>query len=144
MTDLQAALGLVQLTRLDELVERRRTLARTYQQAFDDLDELATAADPSYGTTNFQSFWIQLAADAPVERNALLEALAAQGVSARRGIMAAHLEPAYEASGPWCLPVTHTVTERSLILPIFHQMTDAEQHHVIDVVRAAFRAGRAA
>ena len=52
-------------------------------------------ADPEYGRTNYQSFWILLPDDSPVSRDEILNMLAEAGISARRGIMAAHLEPAY-------------------------------------------------
>ncbi len=56
------------------------------------------------------------------------------GISTRRGIMAAHLEPACQrfATGP--LPCTEHLTDNSLILPLFHDMTVAEQDRVIDVL----------
>ena len=63
--------------------------------------------------------------------------LADAGISARRGIMASHLEPAY-AGGPGPpLPVTERMTSDSLILPLFHEMTEEEQDLVVSVVHAA-------
>lgn len=137
MTDVQAAIGLVQLSRLDGMVARRRELAASYQQALADLPGLRTVRDPDYGTTNYQSFWVLLPDDAPISRNDLLAALAAAGVSARRGIMAAHLEPAYAGHPHRPLPVTEYLTSRSLILPLYHDLTAAEQGRVVDAVRTA-------
>ena len=76
MTDIQAAIGLVQLGRLDAIIERRRQLAARYQEAFADLPGVSTATDPAYGTSNFQSFWVLLPEDAPIDRNDLLAAAA--------------------------------------------------------------------
>ncbi len=90
--------------------------------------------DPSYGTTNFQSYWIVLPDDFPVSRDELLARLDAAGVSARRGIMAAHLEPAYAGHGQPSLPVTERLTRQSLILPLFHGITEADQDLVASVV----------
>jgi perosamine synthetase len=58
-----------------------------------------------------------------------------QGISARRGIMAAHLEPAYAERAPARLPITEWITTRSLILPLFHEMTPDQQRHIVDVFR---------
>jgi perosamine synthetase len=58
------------------------------------------------------------------------------GISVRRGIMAAHLEPAYADAKP-SLPVTQMLTRRSLIVPLFHEMTQAQQEHVVSVVTSA-------
>ena len=137
MTDVQAAIGLVQLAKLDQMVARRRDLARHYQRLLSAIPGLATAQDPPYGESNYQSFWVLLPDDAPVSRDGLLRLLADAGVSARRGIMAAHLEPAYEASNHASLPVTELLTARSLILPLFHQMTEPQQDLVVSVIHAA-------
>jgi dTDP-4-amino-4,6-dideoxygalactose transaminase len=135
MTDLQAAVGLVQLRKLEEIVQRRRELAARYHEAFADLAGVTMAADPSYGTSNFQSFWLLPPADAGFVQADFLQALLSDGISARRGIMAAHLEPAYADVKPMALPVTEEFSRRSVILPIFHTMTSADQDRVIDSVR---------
>jgi dTDP-4-amino-4,6-dideoxygalactose transaminase len=136
MTDIQAAVGLVQLRKLGQMVARRRALAQRYASLLSGVPGLLTAADPPYGETNYQSFWILLPEDSPVGRDDVLRLLASAGVSARRGIMAAHLEPAYSGARP-SLPVTERLTRHSLILPLFHELTEAEQDHVAAVVTAA-------
>jgi len=136
MTDVQAAIGLVQLRKLAQMVARRRVLARRYQELLSGTPGLLTADDPPYGETNYQSFWMLLPEESAVSRDDLLRLLADAGVSARRGIMAAHLEPPYADAKP-SLPVTLRLTERSLILPLFHQMTQAQQEHVASVVTSA-------
>jgi dTDP-4-amino-4,6-dideoxygalactose transaminase len=140
MTDLQAAIGLVQLGRLPAMVARRRELAARYHQALAAIPGLCPVRDPAYGTTNFQSFWVVLPDDFPGSRNDVLAALADRGVSARRGIMAAHLEPAYAGHPHVPLPVTEHLTARSLILPLYHDMTESEQDQVVDALRAALLA----
>ena len=141
MTDVQAAIGLVQLGRLDALVERRRTLAAGYRRRLAGVPGLQLVTDPPHGTANFQSFWIVLPEESPVGRDELLRLLAAQGISARRGIMAAHLEPAYAGQRHAALPVTERFARRSLLLPLFHEMTEAEQDRVVEVVRSAVGGG---
>lgn len=131
MTDVQAAIGLVQLTRLAEIVARRRALAQRYQRLLDGT--VTTVADPPHGETNYQSFWILLDQNAAIGRDALLALLAADGISARRGIMAAHLEPAYAGCGAK-LPATERLTRDSLILPLYHEMTEAEQDRVVEAL----------
>jgi perosamine synthetase len=136
MTDVQAAIGLVQLRRLGQMVTRRRDLARRYQQLLAGIPSLLMADDPPYGETNYQSFWMLLPKGSAVSRDDLIRLLTEAGVSVRRGIMAAHLEPAY-ADVKASLPVTERLTRHSLILPLFHQMTQAEQDRVVSVVMSA-------
>jgi dTDP-4-amino-4,6-dideoxygalactose transaminase len=139
MTDIQAAVGLVQLRKLGPMVARRRALAHRYAELLSGIPGLLLAADPPYGTTNFQSFWVLLPEETAAGRDDLMRAFAQAGVSVRRGIMAAHLEPAY-ADVTAALPVTERLTHGSLILPLFHQMTEAEQDHVAAVMTAALAA----
>ncbi len=136
MTDIQAAVGLVQLAKLDAMIERRRELAARYHELLADVPGVRPVRDPAYGTSNFQSFWVLLDPEYfPGGRDAALGRLAAAGVSARRGIMAAHLEPAYAGVEHVPLPVTERLTRDSLILPLFHTLTAAQQEHIVDVLR---------
>ncbi len=135
MTDIQAAVGLVQLGKLDTLIARRRHLAERYRYLLSDVPGLITAADPQFGTTNYQSFWVLLPTDFPASRDHLMRELANGGVSARRGIMAAHLEPAYSGGTHAKLPTTERLTSHSLILPLFHEMTEGQQDLVVSVIR---------
>lgn len=136
MTDLQAAVGLVQLGKLDAIIARRRAIAARYQDAIAPIAGLRAVADPEYGTGNYQSFWVEVGADYPLDREGLLAALADAGISARRGIMAAHRQPPYRHL-PADLPVTERLTDGTLILPVFHQLADADQDRVIDVLTGA-------
>jgi dTDP-4-amino-4,6-dideoxygalactose transaminase len=140
MTDLQAALGLVQLGRLDTVVTRRREIAATYQRSLTDVPGLRCVTDPAHGQTNYQSFWVEVSEPFPVDREGLLATLAERDISARRGIMAAHRQPAYADHRTASLPVTERLTDATLILPVFHQMTEEQQARVIDAVRSAARA----
>ncbi|MWV49741.1 glutamine--scyllo-inositol aminotransferase [Rathayibacter sp. VKM Ac-2803] len=140
MTDLQAALGLVQLGRLGELVARRRALAARYSEAFAPVPGLRPVEDPAHGTGNYQSYWVEIGDEYPLDRDGLMAELASRGISARRGIMAAHRQPPYrEHPGADRLPVTERLTDRTLILPLFHALTAEEQDRVIDAVLAPAR-----
>ncbi|RDI22302.1 perosamine synthetase [Lentzea flaviverrucosa] len=139
MTDIQAAVGLVQLSKLDAIIARRRELAARYHELLADTG-ITTVTDPEYGTTNYQSFWVWLPEGA--DRQEVLAGLAERGVSARRGIMASHLEPAYEGHPCAELPVTEAFTARTLILPLFHDMTESEQDAVVSALSETLHASR--
>ncbi|WP_146901155.1 DegT/DnrJ/EryC1/StrS family aminotransferase [Cellulomonas aerilata] len=141
MTDLQAAVGIVQLGRLPEVVARRRQLAEVYAKQLSDVPGLRAVADPPWGTGNFQSYWVEVTEGFPLSRDGLLEHLAHADISARRGIMATHRQPAYRGGdhGSVPLPVTERLTDRTLILPLFHQMSESEQARVVDALRSAGR-----
>ncbi|MFC5931593.1 DegT/DnrJ/EryC1/StrS family aminotransferase [Cryobacterium melibiosiphilum] len=138
MTDLQAALGLVQLRRLPEIVRRRQALAARYTEEFRNIPGLRCVSDPEWGTSNFQSYWVEVGEDYPLGREDLLLHLAEVGVSARRGIMCAHLQPAYAGSSSLsaALPASEHLTSTTLILPLYHQLDETQQATVIDAVLA--------
>lgn len=136
MTDLQAAIGLVQLQRLSDFLTRRRMLAKRYSLQLSEVPWLVTPHEPSVAQHNFQSYMIRLKADAPITRDELMQMLLDRGISSRRGIMAIHREIPYKAS-KWdvLLPVTNSVTDSSVILPLFHEMTEEEQDHITNLIR---------
>ncbi len=139
MTDLQAAVGLVQLGKLDAMVARRRELAEAYAKVVEEIPGLRLVADPPYGTSNFQSCWVEVTAPFPLDREQLMARLAEQGISARRGIMAAHRQPAYSGrdTGTTPLPATEQLTDGTVILPLFHEMSESEQSRVLEALRTA-------
>lgn len=138
MTDLQAAVGIVQLGKLPAMVERRREIASAYAAAIATIPGLRLLSDPDHGRCNFQSLWVEIGDEYPLDREELLLKLADAGISARRGIMAAHRQPPYAGGasirGP--LPVTERLTDRTLILPVYHQLSEEDLRSVIDVLLA--------
>jgi dTDP-4-amino-4,6-dideoxygalactose transaminase len=136
MTDIQAAVGIVQLGRLPEIVSRRRELAARYTEALAGINDLRAVADPAWGTCNFQSFWVEVGPGFPRTRDEVLAELAAAGVSARPGIMAAHRQPAYRDrdTGTATLAVTEWLTDNTLILPLYHQLTETDQARVVEAL----------
>jgi dTDP-4-amino-4,6-dideoxygalactose transaminase len=139
MTDLQAAVGIVQLGRLAQVVARRREIAARYVTGLAGLKGLRFMADPPYGTTNFQSFWLEVLPAFATDREGLMATLAAAGISARRGIMATHRQPAYRwrDTGNAGLLNTERLTDWTLILPVFHELDNEEMNRVIASIRAA-------
>ena len=136
MTDLQAAVGLVQLRKLPAIVARRREIATRYRAGIRGVDGLRTVGDPDYGTGNVQSFWVEVQDGYPTDRDGLLVALAEADISARRGIMSTHRQPPYrDVAASGSLPITEHLTDNTLILPVYHTLSNADQDRVIAVLR---------
>jgi perosamine synthetase len=135
MTDIQAALGIVQLGRVEGFVSRRRALAERYSNQLAQLGWLITPAEPRGCRHNFQSYMARLQPDAPISRDSLMQELLDRGVSSRRGVMAAHREaPYYDPKWDRLLPHTNLAADGSIILPLFHQMTEHQQDYVIESI----------
>jgi perosamine synthetase len=137
MTDMQAAVGREQLKRLPEIVARRRQLADLYTKHLGSIPGIETPAEPDWARSNWQSYCVRLP-DWADQRSAM-QALLDRGVSTRRGIMNSHIEDAYAE------PETHRAASnlqhsvaaqnRTIVLPLYAQMTDAELLTVVDTLR---------
>jgi perosamine synthetase len=129
MTDIQAAVGRVQLSRLGDLVARRRKQVDDYRALLRDVPGLRLAAEPEWARSNWQSFWVRLPDG--VDQRAAMQRMLDDGVSTRRGIMCAHREAAYaKAALRFPLPESERAQDRCVLLPLYHAMTSAEQEQV--------------
>ena len=137
MSDVQAAIGIPQLRKLDQLLARRRAIAARYDAAFAPLREAHVPATPAYADHTYQSYGLLLTPDCPHRRDDVLRALVEVGVSCRRGIPPIHLEQLYrDRYGSISLPVTEEVAARSLFLPMYAALPEADQTRVVEAVVA--------
>ena len=151
MTDIQAAVGREQLKRLPEMIERRRLLAQRYSDHLKHFPGLVPPAEPLWARTNWQSYCVRLPGEC--DQRQVMQKMLDLGVATRRGIMCSHREPAY-AREPWscgkrpgecsCQPGACTrlceserAQDESIILPLYHQMTETEQDRVVEALRTA-------
>ncbi len=136
MTDIQAAIGLVQLGKLEGILEARGRLARRYGSLLGGERRLEAPAAPAGRRHTYQSYCVRLRNTRP--RAQIMAELADQGIATRRGVMAIHLEPYYRRRYPaLSLPVTEEATAHTLLLPLFAGMTCAEQDMVVDALVGA-------
>ncbi len=143
MTDIQAAIGRVQLRRLPEILARRTELAENYTRALRGVPGLAPPLVPPCARTNYQSYAVRVTPPSPMRRDLLMRGLLDRGISTRRGIMNCHQEGAYADSGPYHLPASEEARDSALLLPLYHTLTDEEQDRVIDCLIAAAQARKA-
>ena len=125
MTDIQAAVGLVQLGRLDAMLRERRQLAQAYRQQLADIANI-TLLEPGPGIShNWQSYPVRLTnGNWETVRNIMQELLDA-GISTRPGIMNAHREHPYAEAG-WSLPASEAARADTVLLPFFCGMREEE------------------
>ncbi len=135
MTDIQAALGLCQLEVLDEILERRRLLARRYTDALAQIPHLEVPYEPPYAKRTWQSYCVRVLSGSAQGRTDLMRALLHDGIATRRGVMAIHEEGAYAdrpaVSGRLGLEHTETAARETLMLPIFPDLSEQEQDYVV-------------
>ena len=125
ITDLQAAIGLVQLDRLDEILARRRHIASRYNAALAASPHIQLPLEPGDLQSNWQSYMIGLLPSAPIDRDALLGALFTRGIPTRRSVMACHLEAPYREPRV-SLPHSERAFQRNLLLPMHPGLSDEQ------------------
>jgi perosamine synthetase len=135
MTDIQAAVGRVQLKRLPAILARRIELAERYTQALAKIPGLSPPHLPRFARTNYQSYPVRVQSDYPLRRDELMQTLLAAGVSTRRGIMNAHQEAPYANYSGLLLTASEQARDDVVLLPLFDAMTDEEQERVIELCR---------
>lgn len=134
MTDMQAAIGRKQLTRLPDIVARRRAVADRYRELLGDIDGLVLPAEPAWARSNWQSFCVRLPDDA--EQKDIMQGMLDQGIATRRGIMCSHREPPYATDAlRQKLPESERAQDHSILLPIYAQMDEADVVRVADAMR---------
>lgn len=138
MTDVQAALGLVQLERLPAVLARHAEIANLYRLALEEVDEVKLPYVPEYAVHSFQSYLVRFTERARVGRDDILQSMAARGISCRRGIAPIHREPLYRPTvDDLRLPATEEAARRTMFLPIFSEMTDEQVTFVADSLKAS-------
>ena len=136
LTDIQAAVGIKQLERLDGLVSERRRIAELYHAAFADIPFIRLPKEEEGYFTTYQSYSIYLLADCPIERNQLMQELLDVGIATRRGVMTSHRESAYKDRMPGLkLSVSEEASDRSIIIPLYVPMSQEEIDYVIHHIR---------
>ena len=139
MTDIQAAVGRTQLTRLPEIVSTRRRLASRYTDRLKDNLGVVAPHEPDWARSNFQSYCVRLPDS--LDQRAVMQSMLDAGVATRRGIMCAHREACYVgASLSGSLPNSEAAQDQSIILPLYPQMSEEDQDVVIREFRAAISA----
>lgn len=150
MTDIQAAVGRVQLKRIPAMVRRRREQAERYHHLLSNIPGLTLPKEPPWAQSNWQSFAVRL--DERFDQREVMQAMLDRGVATRRGVMCAHREPAYQTE-PWScgkgpdlcgceqghcrrLVQSELAQDRTILLPIYHELTEAQQERVAAELRA--------
>jgi dTDP-4-amino-4,6-dideoxygalactose transaminase len=133
MTDIQAAIGIEQLNRLPDFLERRREIVGMYRARLSSSPLVELPQEPHHCRSNWQSFPVRLRDTASVSRDALMQHLLDQGISSRRGIMNAHQEPPFAAHPPQ--EQSEKARDSVILLPIFNGMRDQEVEEVVKGVK---------
>jgi perosamine synthetase len=139
MTDIQASVGRPQLNRLAEIISLRRSLGARYARLLSEIPGVVPPSEPSWGRTNWQSYSATLPKGC--DQRQVMQSMLDSGIATRRGVMCAHREASYPEgsyrTAPGGLRWSEEMQDRTIILPMFPSLTEAEQDRVVEALRCA-------
>ena len=146
LTDIQSALGISQLRRLDAGLARREAIARQYQAAFGPMAELLPAPVPAGTRHAWHIYPLRIEPDRLREdRETVFRALRAENIGVNVHYLPVHLHPFYRerfGTDRGLCPAAEEAADRLLTLPLFPQMTDEDVEDVVAAVRKVIRWAR--
>lgn len=137
LSELQAALGLAQLRRLDQIISDRQRTARVYIERLQGVEGVRLPRPGPGEIWSFQSLVVML--DDAIDRNAVVRLMAEAGIETTLGTYAMHAHPAFARFGyePGQLPNSWRAQNQSLTLPLLPSMDPADVDRVVDALGAA-------
>lgn len=138
MTDLQGAVGLVQLRKLDQFIDERAQMAARYRKELADIQWLRLPQEPSDGRHAWQAFVTYVdPKTAPRPRNEMMEVLQQRGIATRPGTHAVHMLGYYQKHfglKPDDFPGARDCDRHSMAIPLHNRMSAEDQAYVIDAL----------
>jgi perosamine synthetase len=139
MTDLQGAIGVEQLKKLDEFINERDNQANYYREQLSDIEWLVLPSKPSNGIHAWQAFVTRVRGPAGAKfRNHVMQSMEANGIATRPGTHAIHLLGFYAHKyriKPQDFPNSYIASETSMAIPLHNKLSREDQDRVIDVLR---------
>jgi len=143
LSDIQAAIGCAQMAKLDSLLAERRACVGRYIAGLNDIEDLILPVAGDAAGHSYQSFVVRLSEGGRARRNAVMTALADDGISTRPGTHAVHRLGYYARKynlSPADFPNAATAEDTTITLPIFPGMTADDQTRVTRVLQRALNA----
>ena len=133
LTDIQAAVGIEQLKKIEAMVRERQALADAYAELFQEMPAIMPSQEPSFAKTNWQSYPVRLRGISSATQINIMQALQDKGIAVRRGIMNAHQEQAY-GNTAWNLPQSEACRDETILLPLYCGLENETQRFIRDAL----------
>lgn len=147
ISDINCALGISQLKRLPEIIEKRNNIAKLYVEKLKDVEEIVTPfVEKSVTRMSWFVFVIRLADKfTSGQRDLVIRELGNHGIETRGYFSAIHLQPFYRGRFGFKegdFPITESITKRTIALPFYTLMTEEEVSYVVDSLKEAIVRGK--
>lgn len=136
LSDIQGAMGIAQLEKLDWILENKRRLAALLREKLQGIDGVTPPIEPAWGGHVYQSFVVLL--DEGIDRDAVISRMREKGVETTLGTYAVHAQPYYMRTyehQPGDLPRSYTAFKQSLTLPLYPQMDESMLDTVAETLK---------
>jgi perosamine synthetase len=137
MTNVQAAIGLAQFERIDELVERRRTHAYLYNKLLKDVERIGLPPEKEWAKNVYWMYSIVIRDEFGMGRDELMEKLEKKGIETRTFFIPVHQQPVFQKSNLFqgeSYPVAEELSRKGLYLPSGSGLTVEQIEHVCHVI----------
>lgn len=137
ITDLQCALGISQMNKIDKFIKRRREIVRKYNETFVNLREISTPYEAEYSNSGWHIYVIRLnLATLNVGRKEIFEALQKENIGVNVHYMPIYLHPYYQSLGykKGLCPEAEKAYESMITIPLFPKMSEKDINDVIDAI----------
>ena len=138
LTDIQSALGLSQIKKLDDFILKRREIVNKYNEAFKELKEIGTPFENEYSKSGYHIYVLLLNLDKlKCGRKEIFEALQAENIGVNVHYLPVYLHPYYKKLGykKGQCPVAEDIYNRMITIPLFPSMTNKDVKDVIEAVK---------
>ena len=140
LSDIQGAMGIAQLEKLDWILENKRRLASLLRDKLQNIDGITAPIEPDWGGHVYQSFVILL--DEGIDRDAVIHVMREKGVETTLGTYAVHAQPFYMKNygyQPGDLHRSYTAFRQSLTLPLYPQMEEDMLDTITDTLEQTIK-----
>jgi perosamine synthetase len=140
LSDINCALGIAQMSRLDEFIARRAQVANWYLERLAEEDRLCLQVVPPQVEISWFVFVVRLTDDySPAQRDEILAKLRGQGIGCSNYFTPIHLQPFYREEFGFregAFPVTEALSARTIALPFHNGLREQDVDHVVRALRA--------
>jgi len=137
MDELNAALGIEQVKKLDGFIDKRNAVAERYAKLLSGVDGVRTPVAETY-TTRISWFVYVVMLDEGIDRDGIIGYLQERGIQSRNYFAPIHLQPFYKERFGYregMLPITENVTKRTLAIPFYNNLTVEDQEYVVHTLK---------
>ncbi|HHT64202.1 MAG: DegT/DnrJ/EryC1/StrS family aminotransferase [Bacillota bacterium] len=143
MNELSAALGLVQLNRIEEIIRKRSLVAEAYRQRLEEIPQVIVPKTPENAKISWFVYVIRFLPE--IDRDQIMQFLLNHGIDCRPYFPPIHLQPFYQKNFGYRkgdFPITERIASSTLALPFFNNLQEGEIDFVVDTLKQALKKSR--